>query len=239
MIKLSGELLSQSKNSSFDEDGLKSVCELIQGIAHEGAQVAIVIGAGNIIRGKELETGLKLDRTESDLIGMYATIVNSLTLKASLHRFQSLDAVVMAPAHLIGLRGGVKESSILSYDAQLARSMLESNTIVICAGGTGNPFFTTDSAAVLRAVELKAALVVKSTKVNGIFSKDPILHQDAQRYTSLSYEEAIRKNLTIMDQTAFVLAKEHNIPLFIYKHGSPPSLVDALRCKDSGTFVTP
>ncbi len=239
LLKLSGELLSRTKEETFTEEGLKSVVNLIKELVDQGAGVALVVGAGNIIRGKELHKKLHIDRAASDLIGMYATIINAIALKEALEQFGEIQASIMAPPQLIGLRGGSEESAILSYDMRLARSLLQKKRVIICAGGTGNPFFTTDSAAVLRGIELEVDLVVKSTKVNGVYSKDPLAFPDATRYPALTFEEAIHQNLSIMDQTAFLLAKEHRLPIFIYKHNTPSSLKAALEDETIGSFILP
>ncbi len=238
ILKLSGELFSSSSSQTLSFEPLERLTKMLGELIHQGFSLGIIIGGGNILRGRELQKECKFSRTTSDLIGMYATIINGLALREALLQ-RNIPSVCFAPPGLIGTRIGDKNASLLSHDISVAQSFFSTGTVTILAGGTGNPFFTTDTAAVLRALELGADIVIKATKVNGIYSHDPMTIQDAKRYESITFKEAIEKKLQVMDQSALSLAQEHKLPLFVYKYGEPDSMIEAMRNTEFGTFVLP
>ncbi|MGR3952124.1 MAG: hypothetical protein QRY74_04425 [Chlamydia sp.] len=238
VMKLSGELFSLDQNSTVSAKSLSFLADSFREILSYGGSLALVVGGGNILRGREIQKECSFSRPSSDLIGMYATIINGLILRETLLQ-KGIPSVCFAPSNLIGSRFGGESASILSYDVPAVESHFSQGTVVILSGGTGNSFFTTDTATVLRALELNADLVVKATKVNGVYSADPTTTLDAKRYEKISFKEVIDQKIQVMDQSAFVLAEEHSLPLFIYKYGSPYSLAEAIQNSEYGTFVVP
>ena len=193
-----------------------------------GVEVAIVIGAGNFFRGSGLAAA-GIDRVTADHMGMLATIMNSLALQDALEQAGMFARVMSA----------IKINEVCEdYIRRRAVRHLEKGRIVIFAAGTGNPFFTTDSAASLRAVEIDADLLIKATKVDGVYSADPVTNKDAKRYDQLSYDEVITRNLGVMDTTAVVLCRENNMPLRVLNMMKPGALVRAAKGENEGTFVT-
>lgn len=198
MLKLSGEVLGGAHGSGLDADTLKHFAHILGTIAQKH-ELAIVTGGGNILRGKSTKN---IDRSKADQIGMMATVINCMTLEQ----------------HLIAQ--GYKAHAVSSvralatpYDIAQARQELHEGTILLVAGGTSNPYFTTDSAAALRALELNCDILIKATKVDGIYDKDPARHPDARRYEHLSFQEAIAQNLGVMDMTAMILCRENGMKL--------------------------
>jgi len=193
-----------------------------------GAEVAIVLGAGNIFRGAGLAAA-GIDRVTADHMGMLATIMNSLALQ---------DALEQLGMHARVMSAIVINEVCEDYIRRRAVRHLEKGRIVIFAAGTGNPFFTTDSAASLRAVEINADLLIKATKVDGIYSADPVQNKSAERYDKLSYDEVIERKLGVMDTTAIVLCRENKMPLRVLNLMKQGSLMRAARGQDEGTLVT-
>jgi len=206
---------------------LKQVAAEVREVNALGVQVAIVIGGGNIFRGVSLASA-GMDRVTADQMGMLATVINSLALQDAI-RLQGLAASVMSafPIH------GVCEA----YTHRDALAHLDSGRIVIFAAGTGNPFFTTDTAASLRGVEIAADVVIKATKVDGVYSDDPVKNPAAKQYKTLSYDEVIEKKLAVMDTTAIVLCRDNKVPVRVFNMNKPGALMNLVRGQDEGTLV--
>ncbi|MCF6327804.1 MAG: UMP kinase [Devosiaceae bacterium] len=206
LLKVSGEVLAGDQNFGIEAKFLKSLAGQIVKIASNGVQVAIVIGAGNIFRGLKIaaEGG---DRVTGDLMGMLGTVINSLALGQEITA-QGVEAKVFS---------SVPMPSVADvFTARDAKAALRKGQVVICGGGTGNPFFTTDTAAALKAIELDCDVLLKGTKVDGIYSADPNIDPDATRFDSISHAEVIAKDLKIMDTAAFALARDNKLPILVY-----------------------
>ena len=193
-----------------------------------GTTIILVIGAGNIFRG--IQAASKgMDRVTGDYLGMLATIMNAISIQDALEKLnvqtRTLSAITVSQ---------ISEP----YIRRRALRHLEKNRVVIVAGGTGNPYFSTDTAAALRATELKAEILLKATKVNGVFNKDPEMHKDAKQYKQISYSEILSKNLRIMDMTAITLCKENNLPIRVFDVNGEGNLNSILNGKDIGTFIS-
>lgn len=207
---------------------IRRIAGEVKNLITEGAQVAMVIGGGNIFRGAGLAAS-GIDRVTADHMGMLATIMNSLAMQDALERLGLFARVMSA----------IKINQVCEdYIRRRAVRHLEKNRVVIFAAGTGNPFFTTDSAASLRAVEINADLLIKATKVDGVYSEDPVLNKDARRYEKLSYDEVIGRKLGVMDATAVVLCRENNMPLRVIDMSKPGALLRAARGMNEGTLIT-
>lgn len=227
MLKLSGEALSkEGKGQGIHQPTLHAVASSIASVAKEGVQVVVVAGGGNIWRYRDTqESGI--ERTSSDMMGMLATVMNSVALQAALESFGVVTRVLSA----------VQVPQIAEpYIRRRAIRHLEKGRIVICAGGTGNPFFTTDSAAALRASELSCDVLLKASNVDGIYDKDPNAFPDAKRYVELTYREALEKHLNVMDQAAFSLCQDQSLPIRVFKF-SQENLVKAALGDPIGTLV--
>ena len=200
----------------------------IKSILDLGTQVGIVIGGGNIFRGEGLaESGI--DRVTGDQMGMLATIINALAIQDALER-QGLVARVMS---------ALKVNEVCEdYIRRRAIRHLEKGRVTIFSAGTGNPYFTTDSAASLRAVEIEADLLIKATRVNGVFSEDPLKNNDANHFKTISYDQFISKNLKVMDTTSIVMCKENNLPVRVYDININNALLDIVQGKNVGTLIT-
>ncbi len=227
LLKLSGEALVGKSGYGIDVDILKSVARDISELKEVGVQIAMVIGAGNIFRGADLAVG-GIERVTADHIGMLGTVINALALQDALER-QGCFARVMSAIRINEL--------CEDYLRRRAIRHLEKGRVVIFAAGTGNPFFTTDSAASLRAIEVDADLMIKSTKVDGVYSADPMKEPNATRYTRLSYDEVLVKKLGVMDATAVVLCRDHNLSLRVINMNKPGSLIRSVMGEDEGTLV--
>ncbi len=227
LLKLSGEALVGKSGYGIDVDILKSVARDIGELKEVGVQIAMVIGAGNIFRGADLAVG-GIERVTADHIGMLGTVINALALQDALER-QGCFARVMSAIRINEL--------CEDYLRRRAIRHLEKGRVVIFAAGTGNPFFTTDSAASLRAIEIDADLMIKSTKVDGVYSADPMKDPSATRYTRLSYDEVLMNKLGVMDATAVVLCRDHNLSLRVINMNKPGSLIRSVMGEDEGTLV--
>ena len=227
LLKLSGEALMGNEAYGIDPEVIDRLAAEISELNKRGAEVAVVIGGGNIFRG----TGLAargIDRATADHMGMLATIMNSLAMQDALERIE-IHARVMS---------ALKINQVCEdYIRRRAVRHLEKGRVVILAAGTGNPFFTTDSAASLRAIEINAELLIKATKVDGVYSSDPIENNDAIRYETLNYDDVIERKLGVMDTTAVVLCRENNIPLRILDMTKPGGLLRAAMGENEGTLV--
>ena len=211
----------------IDPGIIRRIASEVTELNRNGIEIALVVGGGNIFRGEGLAAG-GFDRVTADHMGMLATIMNALALQDALEQ-QGMYARVMS---------AIKVNQVCEdYIRRRAIRHLEKSRVVIFAGGTGNPFFTTDSAASLRAVEIDADLLIKATKVDGIYSMDPLKDKNAERYTVLSYDEIIERKLGVMDTTAIVLCRDNNMPLRVLNMLKPGSLIRAAKGMDEGTLV--
>nr|VFJ56548.1 MAG: uridylate kinase [Candidatus Kentron sp. FM]VFJ69829.1 MAG: uridylate kinase [Candidatus Kentron sp. FM]VFK17258.1 MAG: uridylate kinase [Candidatus Kentron sp. FM] len=226
LIKVSGEALGKTRHG-IDHEALRQFSEQIAELTAAQVQVALVIGAGNFLRGTQLATK-GMERVTADYMGMLATVINALAMQAVLSE-KGVTARVMSA---IRIREVCED-----YIRQRAIGHMEKGRVVIFAAGTGNPFFTTDSAASLRAIEVDADLLIKATKVNGVFSSDPQKHPDATRYQYLSYDEVLTRKLAIMDATAIVLCRDNDIPLRVIDMNREGTLLRTVMGEDEGTFV--
>ncbi|HRY33145.1 MAG TPA: UMP kinase [Bacteroidales bacterium] len=227
LLKLSGESLGGSTSCGLDPERLKSYAEEIEGVAGSGCQLAIVMGGGNIFRGLASE-GRGFDRVQGDYMGMMATVINCMAMESTLR------AMGIEVCHLsaFGIDPLCEKTS-----ATRAIRALDEGKVVLFSGGTGNPYFTTDSAAVLRAVEIKADILLKGTRVDGIFDADPEKDHHAKLYESISFKEAYEKKLKIMDLTAFTLCEENRMPLLVFNMHSKGNLKRIVEGHKTGTLV--
>lgn len=227
LLKLSGEALMGEGSATFDTAVLNRMAADIQSLVAGGMQVGVVLGGGNIIRGATLaESGI--DRVTGDFMGMLGTVINGLAMQDAL-RSQGVPATVLSA---LG-----PEPVCERYAPMRARQLLDEGSVVIMSAGTGNPYFTTDSAAALRGIEIQADAVLKATKVNGVFSADPVKHPDAERFASLSYDEVLERRLAVMDTTAFVLCRDNDMTLRVFDMGSPGALGRVVSGLDEGTVI--
>ena len=228
LLKLSGEGLAGDKGYGIDNHILNSVAEDIKEIINAGVQVGIVVGGGNIFRGVA-GTSMGVDRTAGDNIGMLATLMNSLMIQSALKSI-GIDARVLSAFKV--------EKACEFFIRDRAINHLNNGRVVIIAGGTGNPFFTTDSAAALRAAELDCDVLMKATQVDGVYDKDPQKFSDAVKYEEISHSDAIKQNLKIMDTTAFALTMDNNIPILVFKLLEKGNLLKAVSGEKIGTTVS-
>ncbi|MDB3905885.1 UMP kinase [Crocinitomicaceae bacterium] len=227
LLKLSGESLMGDKAFGIDNDRLSTYASQIKAIQESGVEVAIVIGGGNIFRGVQAEQG-GMDRTHGDYMGMLATMINSMALQAA------LESVGVQTR----LQSAIEMKEISEpYIRRKAVRHLERGRVVIFGAGTGNPFFTTDSAASLRAIEINAEVILKGTRVDGIYSADPEKDPNATKYDTISFDDAYGKGLKVMDMTAFTLCKENNLPIIVFDMDTPGNLKKVLDGEQIGTIV--
>lgn len=228
LVKLSGESLMGQKQFGIDQIILDQYAAEVSQLVNKGVQVAIVVGGGNIFRGVQAESG-GMDRAQGDYMGMLATMINSMALQASLEKL-GLNT---------RLQSAIKMEQIAEpFIRRKAIRHLEKGRIVIFGAGTGNPYFTTDTAASLRAVEIGADVILKGTRVDGIYDKDPEKFNDAVRYETVSFREAISKNLKVMDMTAFTLCEENNLPIIVFDMNKPGNLLRIAEGEPIGTLVS-
>ncbi|MEP7311887.1 MAG: UMP kinase [Pseudomonadota bacterium] len=228
LVKLSGEALLGGAEYGIDPAMLRRVALELQEVAVMGVQVAVVIGGGNIFRGAGLARA-GMDRVTADQMGMLATVLNALAMQDAIESIGS-HARVMSAIRI----NEVAED----YIRRRAVRHLEKGRIVIFAAGTGNPFFTTDTAASLRAIEIGAELLLKATKVNGVYSDDPVKNPAATRYTRLSFDRVLDDRLSVMDATAIVMCRDNRLPLRVFNLGNSGDLPRVVRGEDVGTLVT-
>ncbi len=228
LLKLSGEALMGDNSFGLDPDVLTQYATDIKGIRELGVEVAIVIGGGNIYRGmNEAITGI--ERAHGDYMGMLATVINGMALQAALEKLGVYTR----------LQSAIKMEQIAEpYIRRRAIRHLEKMRVVIFGAGTGNPYFTTDTAGSLRAIEIKADVILKGTRVDGIYSADPEKNPDATKYDTISFKECLDKNLRVMDMTAFTLCMENNLPIIVFDMNKPGNLEDLVLGKKVGTLVT-
>jgi uridylate kinase len=228
LIKLSGEALSGGTGFGLNSQTLAYIGTEIARVHAEGVQMAIVVGGGNFFRGDEFSAEGGVERTVADQMGMLGTIMNSLALQSAIERAGVPTRVQSA----------ISVSAVAeNFIRRRAIRHLEKERVVVFAAGTGNPYFTTDTAAVLRALEIEAEVLVKVTKVDGVYDKDPMKYSDAVKYETVGYAEAIGKKLAVMDQTAFTMCQEHNLPIIVLDFYQPGTLVQAVKGEPVGTLV--
>tara|TARA_B100001115_G_scaffold113015_1_gene83753 strand:- start:109 stop:825 length:717 start_codon:yes stop_codon:yes gene_type:complete len=227
LLKLSGEVLAGDQSYGIDPLKASDLADEIKIVHEMGIGIALVIGAGNIFRGiKAASKGM--ERVTGDYLGMLATIMNAISIQDALEKLgvetRTLSAITVSQ---------ISEP----YIRRRALRHLEKKRVVIVAGGTGNPYFTTDTAAALRATELKAEILLKGTKVNGVFDKDPEQHEDAMPYETINYSDVIQKNLRVMDMTAITLCKENNLPIRVFDINRKENLKNILLGQEIGTKI--
>ncbi len=226
LLKLSGEALGID-GVGIDPKVLDRTALEIGQLIGIGVQVGLVIGGGNLFRGAQLNAA-GLDRVTGDHMGMLATVMNALAMGDALER-ANIQTVVMSSIPMSGV--------VETYDRRVAVHHLQEGSVVIFSGGTGNPFFTTDSAACLRGVEIDADIVLKATKVDGVYSADPVIHKDATKFDQLTYDEVLERQLGVMDLTAICLARDHDMPLRVFRMEDSGALRNAVVGEDEGTLI--
>tara|TARA_B110001452_G_scaffold32600_1_gene25419 strand:- start:2965 stop:3672 length:708 start_codon:yes stop_codon:yes gene_type:complete len=227
LLKLSGEALMGDRSHGIDPVRINEYAEEIKQIYYQKTEIAIVIGGGNIFRGVS-GSSQGIDRVQADYMGMLATVINGLALQSALEN-------VGVPTRL---QTALKIEAVAEpYIKRKAVRHLEKNRVVIFSAGTGNPFFTTDSAAVLRAVEINADVILKGTRVDGIYNDDPEKNKEAVKFDTLSFEEVLKKGLKIMDTTAFTLSQENKLPIIVFDMNTKGNLVRVVRGENIGTKV--
>ncbi len=229
VLKLSGEaLMGKSKTNSIDHEVLEQYSKEIKAIKELGIELAIVIGGGNIFRGGQAEA-LGIDRVQGDYMGMLGTVINAMALQSALERHGMYTR----------LMAGIKMEQVCEpFIRRRAIRHLEKGRIVIFGAGIGNPYFTTDSTASLRAIEIQANVVLKGTRVDGVYTKDPEKFPEATRYKTLSFQEAYEKNLNIMDMTAFTLCMENKLPIIVFDMNKPGNLLKVVKGEEAGTLIS-
>jgi len=227
LLKLSGEALMGEGDYGIEPAVMERVATEICEVVASGVELGLVIGGGNIFRGVGLaQSGM--DRVTADYMGMLATVINSLAMQDALEK-KGAQARVMS---------ALKVNQVCEdYIRRRAVRHLEKGRVVIFAAGTGNPFFTTDSAASLRAVEINADLMLKATKVDGVYSSDPVTHHDAEFYSNLTYDDVINQNLKVMDTTSIVLCRDQNLPMRVFNMGKAGALMRIIKGENEGTLI--
>ena len=228
LVKLSGEALMGDADYGIDPAFLRRLASEIRSVQETGTEIGVVVGGGNLFRGAGLARA-GMDRVTGDHMGMLATVMNSLALQDALESMNVATRVMSA----------VRINQVCEdYIRRRAVRHLEKGRVIIFAAGTGNPFFTTDTAASLRAIEIEADLLLKATKVDGIYDADPMLNPSAKRYDRLTYDQVLDQRLNVMDQTSIVLCRDHRLPLRVFNLNDPGALVRAATGGDVGTLVT-
>ena len=228
LLKLSGEALMGNKQYGIDPERLSDYAKEIKSVTDAGVQVGIVIGGGNIFRGLQGSTD-GMDRVQGDYMGMMATIINSLALQSALER-TGVPAVLLSSFQL----GPVSEL----MSRRRADDYLNQGKVVIISGGTGNPYFTTDTASALRGIEIKADIYLKGTRVDGVYTADPEKDPTATKFETITFEEAYEKKLKIMDLTAFTMCKENDMPILVFDMNTPGNLFRVVNGENIGTVVS-
>ena len=228
LLKLSGESLMGEKQFGIDNKRINSYAQQIKEIKKLGIEIAIVIGGGNIFRGVQAEEG-GMDRTHGDYMGMLATMINSMALQSALE----------SNGVMTRLQSAIEMKEIAEpFVRRKAVRHLEKGRVVIFGAGTGNPFFTTDSAASLRAIEINADVILKGTRVEGIYTADPEKDKNATKYDHITFDSVYSKSLNVMDLTAFTLCKENNLPIIVFNMDTPGNLLKLLKGEKIGTLVS-
>lgn len=227
LLKLSGETLGGEEGSGFDYATIRKIADNVVAVHNIGVEIGIVIGGGNIFRGSKSAEGV-IGRVAGDHMGMLATVINSICLQEILEQRGILTRVLSA----------IELNAIAEpYIKRRADRHFEKKRVVIFAAGTGNPFFTTDTAAVLRASEVGAEIVIKATKTNGVYDKDPLVHKNAIRYKKLSYDDVLNKNLQVMDATAIAFCRDNQLPILVLDYREPDCILNAVCGNNSGTLI--
>lgn len=227
LLKLSGEALMGERQYGIDPERLKAYATEIQSVTEKGLEVAIVIGGGNIFRGVA-GASKGMDRVQADHMGMLATVINGLALQSACE-----DAGMQTR-----LQSAIKINEVAEpFIRRKAIRHLEKGRVVIFGGGTGNPYFTTDSAAVLRAIEIEADVILKGTRVDGIYTEDPEKNDKATKFDIISFDEVLRKGLRVMDSTAFTLSQENRLPIIVFDMNKPGNLLRVVSGENIGTKV--
>jgi uridylate kinase len=227
LLKISGEALKGTENFGYASDSLKDLVKNLSKVVTSGIELGLVVGAGNIWRGK-IGKKIGMDPVKADYMGMLGTVMNALIIKDCFET-NGIECKIQTTLQM----SPVTEP----FDHEKAIKDLQKRRVVIFAGGTGHPFFTTDTTAALRALEINAEAVLKATKVDGIYSEDPQINPSAKRYSTLSYNEALIKDLKIMDSTAFSLCKDHNLPIIVFNFSDPNNLQKVLEGNTSMATV--
>ncbi len=226
LLKVSGEVLAGKQGHGFDFDVVNEVCLAVKKITDKGVQVGIVVGGGNFWRGR---SSGDMDRTRADSIGMLATVMNSLALQQGFLDV-GVEARVMSAVQIVGV--------VETFMRDKAVSHLEKGRVVIFAGGTGNPFFSTDSGAALRAAQINADVYLKATNVDGIYDKDPNKYADAVKFDKITHNELLERHLAVMDTAAAAICQENNIPILVFNLNDPENINRAVCGENAGTVVT-
>ena len=227
MLKISGESLAGDNEQGFDFDILNDLSKNIKILTEKGLKISIVLGGGNFIRGSSFSNGV-VDRVTSDYMGMLGTVMNSLALQSNLEKI-GVPSRVMSAISI----NRVAEP----YIKNRASRHLEKSRVVIFASGTGNPFFSTDTAAVLRASEMKSDIIFKGTKVDGIYNKDPLINKDATKISKITYSDYLNKDIKVMDATAISLAKDRSLPIIIFSIMDSSNIVDIIEGNGSYSLI--
>ena len=228
LVKFSGEAVAGEDVHGIDPKILDLMANSVKSVQELNAEISIVIGGGNLFRGEKLSKA-GMDRVAGDHMGMLATVMNGIALRDALER-AGVKTRVMSAISMSGL--------VEHYDRRLAIQLLSDGYVVIFTAGTGNPFFTTDTAGCLRAIETQSNLMLKATRVDGVYSADPETNKDAVFYNSLSFDEAIQQNLKIMDATALTLARDHSLPIKVFDFSKENALLDIACGKSIGTLIS-
>ena len=227
LLKISGEALAGERGFGFDFDTMARIADEIQKVVRAGADVGLVIGGGNIVRGSQLSK-MGMDRVSADYMGMLGTVINALAVQDILER-KGMETRVMTAIRM--------EELAEPYIRRRALRHFEKGRVVIFAAGTGNPYFSTDTAAVLRAIQIKAQVIIKATSVDGVYSADPKVDKNAKFYDEISYRDVMLEELKVMDQTAVTLCKENSLPLIVLNIHKPDAIAAAVRGDRVGTLV--
>lgn len=228
LLKLSGEALMGNQQYGIDPQRLDDYAEEIAAAVKAGAQIAIVIGGGNIFRG--LQGASKgMDRIQGDYMGMLATVINSMAIQSTL-KSKGVKAALLSGLYIDRIADSMSSAKAIK--------LLEEGNVVVIGGGTGNPFFTTDTGSALRAVEIKAEIILKGTRVDGIYTADPEKDPTAKKFETITYDEAYNRNLKVMDLTAFTMCKENNMPMLVFDMNTKGNLTKVLKGENIGTLVT-
>ena len=228
LLKLSGEAMAGRESFGIDPDRVKDLAAEVAGIAQAGVQVGVVVGGGNIFRGIAL-AAKNMDRVTGDHMGMLATVINSLALQ---------DALEHMGAHTRVMSAIEMHQVAEPYIRRRAIRHLEKNRIVIFAAGTSNPYFSTDTAATLRALEIKAQVIAKATKVDGVYDKDPMKHDDAVMFRTIGYTEVLTKSLGVMDSTSIAMCRDNRLPILVFNLNTPGNIMRMATGEEVGTLIS-
>lgn len=229
LLKISGEVLQGMNKFGIDVNSVKRIAQEIQKIVNIGVQVSLVIGSGNLFRGSQLSL-LGINRVAADHIGIVSTIINGLAMQDIMNSVFSTKTILMSSIPLNGI------CEVYNYNR--AVNLLRKNYVLIFSAGTGNPFFTTDSSACLRGIETKSDIVLKGTQVDGVYSADPKENSNAILYKKLKYSDVLKRELKVMDLSAFILARDHNLPIRVFNINKPGSLYRIVLGDEEGTLIT-